>query len=127
MEYTVFQRLYEKGLESSRWDLYNNAIYSILNNPFGGIVIEKNIYGTTWYHNFFFDIGRIAGIFPLFYFILIYISCIFKVILSNDNFLKIIFFTVFLVMQQDVIFSGIYGVFIISFFLCLLTYSKASE
>lgn len=123
-DFVVFQRLSEDGLESSRWDLYSAATTQIINHPFGGGLIDKNIFGTSWYHNFFLDIGRMSGIFPLICFAFIYGICLIRAFNSDDLFLKIMFFSCFLIMQQDVIFSGIYGIFIISFFLCILLFSQ---
>lgn len=118
-EFLVFQRISEKGIESSRWDLYSSGFQMLIEKPLGGGSVDYNLFNTHWYHNVFLDIGRISGIIPVLIFLFITLYCAYLAIKSFDYFSVVLFFIVILIMQQDVIISGIYPIFLIYVFLCM--------
>lgn len=115
---TAIDRITSEGSESGRYNLYKLGLNNLFVYPFGGYNIDSGTYGTIWNHNLFLDIARMSGLVPLFLIIFSYIF-LFKKILKNlkivnRNFL-LIFVCLFILMMQDVVFTGHYMMFILSF------------
>lgn len=117
------ERLLDSGLESERFNLYNLAINNFIYYPFGGYVVDKSNYDSGWIHNFFLDVARMGGVIPFFLFLLA--SCIvFFKMLKNYNYedgelFVILFLVLFFLMQQDVVFTGNYILYLVMLYLGL--------
>lgn len=126
----AFSRLLNQKLDSSgRFDLYNLGFQKLFENPFGGYLIDTSVYTTKWNHNLFFDIARMGGVIP---FILMILSVffIFYFLFKNKNNLDglflILIIMLVLIVQQDVVFTGSYMLFLLYYFLGIgLIMSKA--
>lgn len=116
-----FSRLLNQKLDSSgRFDLYKLGFQKLFENPFGGYSIDTSVYTTKWNHNIFFDIARIGGVVP-FILMVFNVFYILYFIFKNKNkldglFLILIIMLIF-VMQQDVVFTGSYMLFLLFSFL----------
>lgn len=117
------ERLLDDGLESERFNLYKLAINNFIYYPFGGYIVDKSDYDSGWIHNFFLDVARMGGIIPFFLFL--GSSClIFLKILKNYNcedgkLFVILFLILFFLIQQDVIFTGNYILYLVMLYLGL--------
>ena len=120
---TSLDRVTSEGSESGRYKLYELGINNLFKYPFGGYYIDNGTYGTIWNHNLFLDISRMSGLIPL---SLILLSFIFvaRKILSNFKYVNknylLIFSCLFVLMMQDVVFTGHYLLFILSFLISSL-------
>lgn len=109
---TLFVK-FDRGLESTRYDLWINALQEIPGHPFGGFDVDQNIEEIHSFHNILFDAARLGGWIPLFL-----ISAIFALnpmigffVKKSSNhvfFLRIFLCVLMLSMMQDVILEGTY-------------------
>jgi len=127
------ERFSNKGLESSRFDLYLIGLENIIYYPFGGFTVQHQLFGTSWFHNIILDSFRVAGWIPILFFIIATMYALKGLLIKNksDDLILIvyIFLICFLIMQQDVIIEGNYLPLII-YYLCgivLVTYNKKDK
>lgn len=129
-DFTTFDRLNSDGLKSQRFELYYLGLENLFYYPFGGYQVDRSTFGTIWLHNIFLDVSRMAGLIPLIFFLIFYIGVIkrtFKYKKKIDKNLILIFFSSFVLMQQDVIFTGNFMLFICSIFSCFTILFYTSE
>lgn len=108
-------RVMDQGFDDSgRFKLIYLGLINIVNYPFGGYIIDKSIYVTGWNHNIFFDIARIGGLIPMILF-LISLILLFKIVLEKKikGIILYMLIVVFLIFQQDVVFTGNYMLFLV--------------
>ncbi|ARX09379.1 hypothetical protein DMB99_09710 [Proteus mirabilis] len=105
-----FGGFYERGLESSRFTIIKDGLYSLLDHPFGGMKVVS----ASWFHNIFLDIARVSGyIVTLFWCIIL--TFILTIIIANKFIYKtkktfgILFFILMLSFSQDLAFDGYYN------------------
>lgn len=105
-----FGGFYERGLESSRFSIIKNGLYSLLDHPFGGMKVVS----ASWFHNIFLDIARVSGyIVTLFWCIIL--TFILTIIIANKFIYKtrktfgILFLILMLSFSQDLAFDGYYN------------------
>lgn len=105
-----FGGFYERGLESARFTIMKNGLYSLFDYPFGGMKVVS----ASWFHNIFLDIARVSGyITTLFWcIILTFISTIImanKFIYKRNRTFGILYFILILSFSQDLAFDGYYN------------------
>lgn len=108
-------RVMDQGFDDSgRFKLIYLGLINIVDYPFGGYIIDRSIYVTAWNHNIFFDIARIGGLIPTILF-LISLILLFKIVLEKKikGIMLYMLIVVFLIFQQDVIFTGNYMLFLV--------------
>ncbi|MEG2848294.1 MAG: hypothetical protein RR904_05965 [Bacilli bacterium] len=129
-DFTTFDRLSSDGLKSQRFELYYLGLENLFYYPFGGYQVDKSTFGTVWLHNIFLDVSRMAGLIPLILFLIFYIGVIKRILKYKKNIDKnliLIFLSSFVLMQQDVIFTGNFMLFICSIFSCFTILFYTSE
>ncbi|MEG0022447.1 MAG: hypothetical protein RR745_06245 [Bacilli bacterium] len=129
-DFTTFDRLSSDGLKSQRFELYYLGLENLFYYPFGGYQVDKSTFGTVWLHNIFLDVSRMAGLIPLVLFLIFYIGVIKRILKYKKNIDKnliLIFLSSFVLMQQDVIFTGNFMLFICSIFSCFTILFYTSE
>lgn len=129
-DFTTFDRLSSDGLKSQRFELYYLGLENLFYYPFGGYQVDKSTFGTVWLHNIFLDVSRMAGLIPLILFLIFYIGVIKRILKYKKNIDKnliLIFLSSFILMQQDVIFTGNFMLFICSIFSCFTILFYTSE
>lgn len=123
---------FEKGLESSRFSLYQEGFQKFWQYPFGGYSIDPPL-TTKWFHNIFLDMGRLAGWIPV---ILFSISLAYVVLKSykkiffanaNYNFVILMSLVSFLILQQDTSIEGDYRAYIVLFLSSIVLLSNPSS
>lgn len=58
----VAERFSEEGLESPRYEAWLYGLGHILEEPGGGIQLDRNLFGTRWFHNLWLDVARTSGL-----------------------------------------------------------------
>lgn len=115
----LFNRFFNQGLKSDRFQHYAHGLEMVGQYPFGGFEVDRSIEYTKWFHNIFLDTARVAGWLPLLFFItaLIYTSkfILYKVKQKDLYFPVAVFSVTFLFMQQDVILEGSFNYVIVLF------------
>lgn len=61
----VFDKRFEKGLESPRFSLWKDGFHKMIANPFGGFTVDQSIDNVRYFHNFWLDTARVSGLFPV--------------------------------------------------------------
>ncbi|WP_440863669.1 O-antigen ligase family protein [Symbiopectobacterium purcellii] len=117
-----------EGFESKRFKHWSHGIAIFMHYPFGGFTVDKSIESTNWYHNILLDTARVAGLIPVFCYVLFTIASLFMFYNSKKTTYKyfgfIMFVISFLIMQQDVIFEGEYRMLIVLFLSAVIISTK---
>lgn len=105
-----FGGFYERGLESSRFTIIKNGLYSLLDYPFGGM----EVISASWFHNIFLDIARVSGYITTLYWCII-LTFVLTIIIANKFIYKTrktfgtLFFILMFSFSQDLAFDGYYN------------------
>lgn len=117
-----------EGFESNRFKHWSHGIEIFMYYPFGGFTVDKSIEITNWYHNILLDTARVAGLIPVFCYIVFTIASLFMFYNSKKTTYKyfgfIMFVISFLIMQQDVVFEGEYRMLIVLFLSAVIISTK---
>lgn len=119
---------FDNGLDSNRYNHYFDGLSKIIYHPVGGFEVDKSIENTKWYHNVFLDNARIAGWLPVLALTMASLFIGFKMYKykPRDKYYKfcfVLFVTVLLVMQQDVVVEGNMRTLVLMYFSGLLVLS----
>ncbi|MGJ8588281.1 MAG: hypothetical protein ACSHXW_09010 [Yoonia sp.] len=102
---------FSNGLESDRFDLYAIGLSNLSNYPFGGFGPPQEAgFNELWYHNILLDLGRVAGVIPIFFFLLftliVFWAFLTNVSMRNKSVIALIFLLCWLASMQDVLLEG---------------------
>ena len=118
----TLMRIELEGLSSERFSLAVDGIEKSVYYPFGGFMVNTLICNTLWFHNIFLDSARVAGLFPVFILLIIFLFT-FKFLFYKSKEGDILpvwsFMITFLLMQQDVIIEGNYKIFFVFYLSCI--------
>lgn len=119
-------RLINAGLESKRFLHWKDGVNKLIEHPFGGFTIDKNIENVNYFHNIIIDSARIYGWLAVFFIMLIYFMQ--QMIISKNKGssreLFLIFLLLNLVMLQDVVIEGNFLLFALSIYISFLSTKK---
>lgn len=117
----IVERFNKEGAESSRFELWYQGIYLLLENPFGGFY--NNTIGHSTFHNAWLDIGRVGGVIPVIGLMVTNLYSIF--IIFNTKFNVLIYLYFLILINLSVLYEPLYDaspwVFSILFGVILLT------
>lgn len=100
----IVERFNKEGTESSRFELWYQGLYLLLENPFGGFY--KNSIGHSAFHNAWLDIGRVAGVIPV---IGLMVTNLYSILIILNTRFKVWVYLYFLLMiNLSVLFEPLY-------------------
>ena len=108
-----------QGFESVRFQHYAHGLNELFYYPFGGFSVDKNIENTHYFHNVFLDNARLAGWLPIASLLTMVIYILSSILNKRKEYFLfgiVIFFTSFLLIQQDVIIEGNYRILVVMYF-----------
>jgi hypothetical protein len=76
----ITDRFAHVELESSRYYMWGEGLKSLIANPFGGVVVNRVIFGDGYFHCFWLDVARCAGILPLFFLVIFQIKHVYRMV-----------------------------------------------
>jgi hypothetical protein len=119
----IVGRFINEGTESSRFELWYQGLYLLLDNPFGGFY--NNAIGQSSFHNAWLDIGRAAGVIPVIGLMVTNFYSVF--IIFNTKFNVQVYLYFLLMINLSVFFEPLYDaspwIFSLFFGIILLTKS----
>lgn len=102
---TIFKRINDIGLETSRFKLYGSALEELYYSPMGWYGIDQSVEKTLWYHNLWLDTSRVSGLCGLF--ILLFFMIFTLVNWKNKHYVYLMnYLLIVLICSQDVIIEG---------------------
>lgn len=106
-------RITNSILESKRLLHWFDGINKLIEYPFGGFYIDKNIENVNYFHNIFLDSARIYGWFSIILLIGMFIIYFSTLIINNNKIYFLLFLINFMILNQDVIIEGNFLLFLI--------------
>jgi hypothetical protein len=118
-----FMNRFEDGIQSKRFEHYQDGLDKILNYPFGGFETNPNIENIKWFHNVYLDFAKLGGWLSSIPLIILSIVVIYQIVKTFwfNSAINILAFVILLIIQQGVVLEGNVRLIIILFFcsICL--------
>ncbi|MGF1708383.1 hypothetical protein [Enterovibrio baiacu] len=111
----------DRGLDSSRFQLFEYGVKNMFDYPFGGMQVVSSEYDGEYFHNMFLDIVRVAGyiIMLIWLMILSYFThnIFINTFKNNSKTFMLTFLMMIVLFNQDLAFDGSYNMICLMFFI----------